>query len=324
MKAAHLFVGIAAAIAACLLVPLAGSAAGPKDVVCPQDTFLFAGTAHDLIVPENGFCKVTGAAITHDVIQRDSAGAEISETSVGHDVVFADFAGADISKTTIGHDIVAGGTESGAGITDSSIGHDFVGRGEESGADILRSTIGHDMQLLGLGGGTHLESVTIGHDFFASKPQTVQTGHNAPDTPGGPVKVGHDFAIEGSPDLPFVFDGLCNLSVGRDLRITNRSVNLGFGVGGHCAENGLPADAIGRDLIVTGNSALSGFFGPSSINVNDNHVGRDLVFSNNTAVPGGGLEVSSNVVGRDATCAANRPAVSVNGPNVAGRSNTCG
>jgi hypothetical protein len=289
-----------------------------------QDTFLFTGTAHDLIVPEGGFCEVTGATITHDVIQRDSAGAEISETSIGYDVVFADFAGADISKTTIAHDVVAAGTDSGAGITDSSIGNDFVGQGEESGADILRSTIGHDMQLLGLGGETHLESVTIGHDFFASKPQTVQTGHNAPDTPGGPVKVGHDFAIESSPDLPFVFDNLCNLSVGRDLRITDRSVNLGFGVGGRCVTNGQHADTIGRDLIVTDNSALSGFFGPSSINVDGNHVGRDLVFSNNTALPGGDLEVSGNVVGRDATCAANNPAVTANAPNVAARSNTCG
>jgi hypothetical protein len=324
MKGAHLFVGIAATIAACLTAPLAGSAAGPPDVVCSQDTFLFTGTAHDLIVPEDGFCEVTGATITHNVIQRDSAGAEISETSIGNDVVFADFAGADISKTTIGHDVVAAGTDSGAGITDSSIGNDFVGQGEESGAEILRSTIGHDMQLLGLGGGTHLESVTIGHDFVASTPQTVQTGHNAPDTPGGPVKVGHDFTIEGSPDLPFVFDNLCNLSVGRDLRITDRSVNLGFGVGGRCVTNGQQADTIGRDLIVTGNSALSGFFGPSSINVDGNYVGRDLVFSDNTAVEGGELEVSGNVVGRDATCAANSPAVTVNAPNVGGRSNTCG
>jgi hypothetical protein len=324
MKGAHLFVGIVAAIAACLLVPLAGSAAEPPDAVCPQDTFLFTGTAHDLIVPENGFCEVTGATITHDVIQRDFAGAEISETSIGNDVVFANFAGADISKTTIGHDIVAGGTDSGAGITDSSIGHDFVGQGQESGADILRSTIGNDMQLLGLGGGTHLESVTIGHDFFASKPQTVQTGHNAPDTPGGPVKIGHDFVIDGSPGFPFVFDGLCNLSVGRDLRITDRTVNLGIGVGSHCVANGQSADTIGRDLVVTGNHAVSGVFGPSSITINDNHVGRDLVFSNNTALPGGDLEVSGNVVGRDATCAANNPGVTVNAPNVAARSDTCG
>jgi hypothetical protein len=324
MKRGHIVVVVAAAFAACLLVPFAGSAAGPPDVVCPQETFAFTGTAHDLIVPEGGFCVVTGATITHDVIQRDFAGAEISKTSIGHDVVFQNFAGADISQTTVGHDIVAGGTESGAGITDSSIGHDFVGRGDESGADILRTTIGHDMQLLGLGGGTHLESVTIGHDLFASKPQTVQTGHNAPDTPGGPVKVGHDFVIDGSPGFPFVFDGLCNLSVGRDLRITDRTVNLGIGVGSHCVANGQSADSIGRDLIVTGNHAVSGFFGPSSINVSDNHVGRDLVFSNNTAVPGGGLEVSGNVVGRDATCAANSPAVTVNGPNVAARSNSCG
>jgi hypothetical protein len=180
------------------------------------------------------------------------------------------------------------------------------------------------MQLLGLGGGTHLESVTIGHDFVASTPQSVQTGHNAPDTPGGPVRVGHDFTIDGSTDSPFVFDGLCNLNVGRDLRITDRSVNLGLGVGSNCVANGQQANTIGRDLIVTGNSALSGFFGPSSINVDSNRVGRDLVFSNNTAVAGGSLEVSGNVVGRDASCAANSPAVTVNEPNAAGRSNTCG
>ena len=86
MKGAHLFVGIVATIAACLFAPLAGSAAGPPDVVCSQDTFLFTGTAHDLIVPEDGFCEVTGATITHDMIQRDSAGAEISETSIGNDL----------------------------------------------------------------------------------------------------------------------------------------------------------------------------------------------------------------------------------------------
>jgi hypothetical protein len=324
MKRGLFVLAVVVAIAACLVMPLAGSAAGPPDVVCPQDTSLFTGTAHDLIVPEGGFCAVTGATITHDLIERDFAGAEISATSVGNDVVFADFAGADISKTTIGHDIVAGGTDSGAGITDSSIEHDFVGSGEESGADVLRSTIGHDMRLLGPGGEMHLESVTIGHDFFASKPQTVQTGHNAPDTPGGPVDVGHDFVIDGSAQLPFVFDGLCNLTVGRDLSVTNRSVNLGMGIGAHCSSNGQQANTIGRDLVVTGSHALSGFFGPSSIDVTENHVGRDLVFSNNTAVPGGSLDVSRNVVARDATCAANSPAVTASGPNVAGRSNTCG
>jgi hypothetical protein len=284
----------------------------------------FTGTADNLTVPAGGFCTVTGATILHDLIQLDEAGAEVTGTSVGHDVVFGDFAGADILRTTIGHDVIAAGTDSGAGITDSSIGHDFVGRGEESGADILRSTIGHDMKLFGLGGGAHLESVTIGHDFFASKPQTVQTGHNAPDTPGGPVRVGHDFSISGSPDFPFVFDGLCDLHVSRDLTITNRTVNLGMGVGNICAGNGEPANTIGRDLVMTGNASVPGVFGPSSIDVGANHVGRDLVFSNNTATAGGVLDVSGNTVGRDATCAANNPAVTVSSPNTVGRLNTCG
>jgi hypothetical protein len=302
MKRAHLVAAASAAAVASLIVPFAGAAAGPPDAVCQNGAF--TGTAHDLIVPAGSDCEVTGATIAHDLIVQDHAGAGITRTSVGNDVVFHEFAGADI--------------------TDSRIGHDVVGLGEESGADILRSTIGHDMRLLGLGGGTHLESVTIGRDLFASKPQSIQTGHNAPDTPGGPVKVGRDVVIDGSPDFPFVFDGICNLSVGRDLSVTNRSVSLGSGIGGHCAANGQSADTIGRDLILTGSHALSGVFGPSSLDVSGNHVGRDLVFRDNTAAPGGQLEVSTNVVGRDAVCAANNPAVTVNEPNVAGRSNTCG
>jgi len=317
----------AAMLAACLLVSAVGVGAASEaaqDVVCPQDTQTFTGTARDLVVPENGLCLITGATITRDVIQRDGAGAAIQGTSVGRDVVFQDFAGADISNTTIGRDVVARGTESGADITDSSIGHDFVGRGEDSGANILRSTIGHDMLLLGLAGGTHLESVTIGHDFTASKPQTVQTGHNSPNTPGGPVSVAHDFTIDGSPDLPFVFDGLCNLTVGHDARITNRSVNLGIGFGGHCEANGQHANDVGHDLVMTGLSAETGVFGPSSINVVGNHVAHDLVFSDNTAVAGGTLEVAGNTVDHDATCDDNDPPVTVTTPNVAGHANTCG
>ena len=75
---------------------------------------------------------------------------------------------------------------------------------------------------------------------------------------------------------------------------------------------------------MTGNSALSGVFGPSSINLGADTIGRDLVFSNNTAVPGGHLTASGNSVGRDATCAGNNPAVETATPNVAGRTNTCG
>jgi hypothetical protein len=322
MKRANLLAAVCAAVAASLIVPFAGSAAGPPDAACRNGTF--TGTAHDLTVPAGTDCEVTGATITHDLIVQDNAGAGITRTSVGNDVVFHEFAGADILQTTVGHDVVAAGEESGADITDSRIGHDFLGLGEDSGADILRSTIGHDMRLLGPRGGTHLESVTIEHDLVAVESQSIQTGHNAPDTPGGPVEVAHDVLIDGSPDLPFVFDGLCNLTVGRDLSVTNRSVTLGIGIGGHCAENGQSANTIGRDLIVTGNRALSGVFGPSSIDVVGNHVGRDLVFRDDNAVAGGVLDVSGNVVGRDAACAANNPAVTVSGPNVAGRSNTCG
>ena len=77
-----------------------------------------------------------------------------------------------------------------------------------------------------------------------------------------------------------------------------------------------------------GNSALSGFFGPSSIDLGNNSVGHDLIFSGNTAVPGGYLEVSDNSVGHDAICADNSPALSTDdpgdGPNLAGHTNTCG
>src|SRR4051812_15648572 len=120
MKPRPVVVAVVAAFAACALSPLAGSATGPPDIVCPQDTLSFTGTAHHLIVPEGGFCLVTDATITGDLILLDGAGAEISGTSVANDVVFHDFAGADISGTTVGHDVVAAGTDSGAGITDST------------------------------------------------------------------------------------------------------------------------------------------------------------------------------------------------------------
>jgi hypothetical protein len=318
----------AAVLAACLLVPAVGASAGPnaasQDVICPQSPLSFSGTARDLIVPENGLCLVTGATIARDVILHDGAGAELQGASIGRDVVFDDFAGADISNTTVGRDVVAQGTESGADIADSSIGRDFAGRGEESGANILRSTIGRDMLLVGGAGDTHMESVTIGHDFSASSPQTVQTGHNSPNTPGGPVNVGHDFTIDGSPGLPFVFDGLCNLSVGHDVRITNRTVNLGLGFGSHCKANGQHANDVGHDLVMTGLSAVPGCCGPSSIIVDDNHVGHDLVFGDNTAVAGGTLQVAGNTVDHDATCDGNVPAVAATTPNVAGHANTCG
>jgi hypothetical protein len=128
------------------------------------------------------------------------------------------------------------------------------------------------------------------------------------------VRVERDLVIQGTPpDNDFVFDGLFRLTVDRNLQITGRSVTLGFTVGG---------DTVGRDLVVTNDSALSGFFGPSFLVVSENSVGRDLIFTGNTAVPGGGLVVSHNVVRRDAICAENDPAPTDG--NVVGRTNTCG
>jgi hypothetical protein len=275
---------VVAAFVACLLVPLAGSAAAPPDVVCPQDTEFFTGVAHNLIVAEDSFCFVLDATITNDLI-------------------VSDFGGVVVLRSTIGHDMVAS-----------------EGGGLEAG---LGTTIGRDVAVRGPRGGVHLEQTTIGRDLIASRPETIQTGRNGPDTPGGPVHVGRDVVIDGSPDFAFVFDGMCNLHVARDLRITNRSVTLGIGVGETCAQNGRPPNTIGRDLIMTGNHALDGFFGPSSLRVGDNDVGRDLVFRDNTAVPGGELVVSGNDVTRDATCSRNSPAVTMTAPNIAGRTNTC-
>ncbi len=121
-----------------------------------------------------------------------------------------------------------------------------------------------------------------------------------PDTPGGPVRVGRDLVIQGTPpDNDFVFDGLFRLTVGRNLQITDRSVTFRFTIGG---------DTVGRDIIVKNDTALTNpFFGASSLNVTDNSVGRDLIFTGNTALDGGSLVVSHNIVGRDAICANNDP-----------------
>jgi hypothetical protein len=334
---------LAAALAASLLVPAAGSAADPPDVTC---TTSFSGTARDLTVPAGAMCTMTDATVTRDLILADGASGSVSGTTVGRDLRFGDEAGADLTDTHIGHDLVASGTDSGAGLTDTtighdliaagddsgfdtkgvSVGHDLVATGEASGADLADTTIGHDVNLLGEGGEIQMERTTIANDFYASEPQSVQTGQNGPDTPGGPVQVGGDFTIKGSPgpDFQFVFDGICDLHVGRDLAITDRSATLGIGLGSNCAARGEGLNTVGRDLVFTNNSALNGFFGPSSLGVVDNQVGRDLFVTRNTAVvPGGLIEVSGNAATRDATCAGNSPVATVKAPNSAGRSNTC-
>jgi hypothetical protein len=316
---------LGAALVASLTIPLQSSAANPAAVACPQNTQAFSGSASTLVVPAGGYCAITNATITLDLILGTGAGVDLSHVSIGRDVLLGDGAGGGFVDTTIGRDMT-GGDDAGAGIFDSSIGDDLSLHGGEGGADLANVRIGHDY-LLSDGAGTHVERTTIGHDFAASQPSTVQTGKIGPDSPGGAVDVGHDVLIDGSPaGNPFVFDGICDLNVGHDMRVTNRTVTLGFGIASEGCKTflGLPGNTIGHDLVVTGNTAASGFFGPSTLRIGDDRVAHDLIFSGNTAVPGGSLEVTNNVVGHDALCSSNTPSVTATEPNTAGHLNTCG
>jgi hypothetical protein len=233
--------------------------------------------------------------------------------------------GCDLSGATITHNLIIG-SETGAFAEGLTVGHDVVLLGAD-GVELGGATIGHDLTV-GPGGGIHLERTTIGHDLVATAPDTVQTGGNAPDSPGGPVRVGHDVFITGTPEgNDFVFDGMCELTVDHDFTMTERSVTLGVGFGDNCAFLGESPNTVGHDLVFTNNSALDGFFGPSALEVGGNRVGHDLIFTGNTAATGGFLEVSDNVVGHDAICANNSPAVGSpepwDGPNTVGGTNTC-
>jgi hypothetical protein len=222
-----------------------------------------------------------------------------------------------LNGATITHDLLIGARAgAGAGVfvgeAGVTVGHDVTLQ-QESEVFFGATVIGHDL-IATTNDGLFLERTTIRDDLLAFQPGTVQTGGVDPESPGGPVHVDRNLVIHGTPpDNDFVFDGLFQLTVDRDFTITDRSVTLGFTVRG---------DTIGRDLIVTNDTALLGFFGPSSLVVTQNSVGRDLIFTGNTAVPGGALRVSHNVVNRDAICAANDPAP-IDG-NVVGRTNTCG
>jgi hypothetical protein len=287
------------ACTALLLVGLQSAAAGHANVagrgnvVC---TDAFSGTARNVIVPPDSFCALAGATVTHSVFigERGGAGAGVEGDEAG---------------VTVGHDVVMQ--------EDAEV--DFGG-GTRIGHDLISDT----------GGSLHLEATAVGHDLLAFQPGTVQTGQVGPETPGGEVTVGHNVVIHGSPPgHEFVFDGMCALDVGHDLSITDRSVTLGIGLGDEevCANQGQPSNTIRHDLVMVGNSALSGFFGPSSIEVGNNTVGHDLLFVLNTAVPGGFLEVRDNVVRHDAICAANDPPPSgddpSDGPNRVGHRDTC-
>ena len=296
---------LGATIAGVLAVPLSGVAAAPGAVVCSQDTQAFSGSASTLIVPADGYCEITNASIAADLVLQDGAGADLGNVRIGGSMT--------------------GGVDAGAGISDTTIGRDLSLQGGDGGAELAGVTIGHDYRLSD-GAGTSMERTAIGHDFVATQSSSIQTGKVGRDGLGGPVSVGHDALITGFfADNPFVFDGICNLHVGHDMRVTNRTVTLGFGIASvACPREGQPGNTIDHDLVVTGNTAAVGFFGPSSLRIADDRVGHDLIFSGNAAAAGGSLEVTGNTVGHDAICSGNAPALTVVTPNVAGHKNTCG
>lgn len=295
-------VGIAV-LAACAAVPFQASAA-PAPTVCLQDSQAFSGSTFSLVVPAGGYCAISDATIAGDLVLQDGAGADLSNVTIGGNMT--------------------GGVDAGAGIFETVIAGSLSLHGGEGGADLGGVRIGGDY-FLSDGAGTHMERTSIGHDFVATEPSTVQTGKIDPDSPGGAVTVGHDVLISGSPaGNPFVFDGICALSVGHDMRVTGRTVTLGFGIASFgCPFIGQPGNTIGHDLVVTGNTAAASRFG-SSLRIGDDRVGHDLVFSGNTGNDPGTLIVTNNVVGHDLLCSSNSQAVTVLDPNTAGHLNTCG
>jgi hypothetical protein len=250
-------------------------------------------------------CTDAFAGTAYDVTVPVESGCDLSGAHVTHDVIVENDAGVFAEGLQVGRDLKLG---------------------DRTFLDLRGSTVGRDLTS-SLDTELHLERTTISGDLRAFRPTTVQTGRNDFDTPGGPVSVGHDVEIEGSPTGE-AFDGICDLSVGHDFRLVNRAVTFGVGIGDNCPPNGLPANTIGHDLVVTGNSGLANdFFSPFPLEVGGNHVGHDLVFTANSAVPGNYPEVADNVVGHDAICAGNDPPPAFeasDGPNIVGHRNTCG
>jgi hypothetical protein len=263
--------------------------------------------------------SIQGAAAGNGTVTcTDAFGGTTANVIVPHDN------GCDLSGATVTHDVIV---EHDAGLFayGLTVGHDIrLAQGDylELGGTIVGSDVS-----VGTGGEVHLERTTIGGSLNALAPTTVQTSRNGPDTAGGPVRIAGDLTITGTPDEDFVFDGLCSLNVGHDVRIVDRTVNFGIGFGDNCS-GGQP-NTVGHDLVLSNDSAQIGFFGPSVIEVGNNTVGHNLVFTHNTAVvPGGYLEVSDNQVAGNAICEANSPAVGSpepsDGPNIVAGKNTCG
>lgn len=243
-------------------------------------------------------------------------------SGIAFDVTVAADNGCDLSGATVEHDLVVG-DGSDAYAEGLRVGHDVL-LPINASLELGGATVGHDVTS-GPGSSIHLERTTIEHDLLALAPTTVQTGKIDPDSPGGPVTVGDDVKISGAPPDE-AFDGICDLTVGHDFRMTDRTETLGLGLGDNCPRNGRPGNTIGHDLVVTRSAAVVGFFGPSALEVGHNDVGHDLIFTDNTAVLGGYLEVADNVVAHDAICRSNDPAPShdaEDGPNVVGHRDTC-
>jgi hypothetical protein len=259
----------------------------------------------------------SAAAGNGNVTCRDAFAGTATNVIVPHDN------GCDLSGATVTRDVIV---EHDAGLVAYGlmVGHD-VRLAQGDYLELGGTTVGRDVNV-GTGGEVHLERTTIGGSLDALAPDTVQTGSNGPDTAGGPVRIARDLTIKGTPDSDFAFDGLCSLNVGHDVRIVDRTVNFGIGFGDNCS--GREPNTVGHDLILTHDSAVSSFFGPSVIEVGGNTIGHDLVFTHNTTDPGGYLEVSDNQVAGNAICEANSPAVGSpepsDGPNIVAGKNTCG
>src|SRR5262249_45245798 len=117
---------LAATLAASLAVPLQSSADVPTTVTCPQDTQAFSGSVSVLIVPANGYCAITDAAIARDLILQDGAGADLSHVTIGRDLIGGRDSGGDIFDTTIGRDLSLRGGDGGADLGGVEIGHDYL------------------------------------------------------------------------------------------------------------------------------------------------------------------------------------------------------
>jgi hypothetical protein len=275
--------------------------------------FLLVGLQSAAATPANVTCTDVFSGTTFDLTVPADNFCELAGATITHDLIIGSDAGA------FAHD----------GVT---VDHDATLQ-KSAGLEATHIAIGHDV-IAEFGSGLLLGDATIGHDLAASQPGSIQIGQ-AGGSPG-PVEVGHDFVISGSPPHAFAHD-ICDTTVGHNLRMTGVTVLFGFTIGDTGPDEGCsPAagnrgvsNTIGHDLVVSGNTALTNaFFGPSGMEVDDNSVGHNLVFSGNTADPGGLLEVADNRVGHDAICAANSLLLGTDGPddgpNLAGHDNGCG